>query len=118
MAPEARLIKAGSAPLVDFVATAALTPGQVIQVDDTRAGVVAGVDDLAIGDDVAAYVAGQFEVASANRIMAFGSHIEWNDTSAVATNSGGDWNLGLAMTSMISGDSSVMLFELNGQQVS
>ena len=80
---------------VKFTATVALSPGQIIQVPDGRAGVVAGARDLAIGDPVTAYVAGVFEIPKASAtVFAVGVQAEWDDTANLALTTLGDFVVG------------------------
>ena len=99
MAAEALYVK--DADSVDFVAAAALTSGQVIQLPDGRAGVVEGLSPVAAGDQVSALVRGVVEVAKTADINILqGGQVFWDRSADTATftgaGSGGDFYMGFA----------------------
>ena len=84
MSAEAILV-GGTVEEVQFVATAAHSAGEVIQLPDGRAGVVSGLSALAIGDTGMAYVRGRFKMAkTASMVILDGGRVFW-DRSASAT---------------------------------
>lgn len=117
--PEATL-SSGATNEVSFVATSALTPGEVIQVPDGRAGIVAGQKSIAVGDLAVAYVEGQYNVAkTASVVILDGGKLFW-DRSASKANykqdvASGDFYLGVAIGDAASSDT-VVVVDLNARQ--
>ena len=69
---------------VKLTAEAVLVAGQVIDAGGGRAGVMAGLNNVAIGEVFAAKIKGFFELAAASAsAWADGAHLFWDDSGAV-----------------------------------
>lgn len=91
------------------IATAALTPGQVITLADGRAAVVMGNGPIAIGDAYTACTEGTFEVnAASGTTFADGAAVQFNDTTKLAVASG-DFAVGKAVGAKSSGSTFVLV---------
>lgn len=94
-----------------FTAATTYASGQIIQLSDGRAGVIAGLNAIASGDAVTAYTAGVFAVATASATtFSKGDPVYWDDSASVAVATPGeaaDVFLGLAMDACANGDTTV-----------
>lgn len=90
-------------------AGAALSPGDIVQTTDGLPAIVAGLDDVASGDEYIAQVGQVAEVASASgTTFAAGAVVGWNNTTKLAVTGGtGDFNLGTAVVAKTSGQTVV-----------
>lgn len=87
---EATLIQDSGMNTVTFTAGAAMTPGDIVALPDGRAGVVAGLANVASGDPVACHVAGVFQVAKlSSDANAVGESLYWDDTNKWLTETAG-----------------------------
>lgn len=114
--PEAQVSHGGQQ--ISWNASAAYSSGEVIETPAGCAGVVAGLKDVASGDEVAAYISGQFKFASASgTTFSAGQAVYWDASAnqAVATPAGAvdDIYLGTAVVAKTSGQT-VVETELNG----
>lgn len=89
----------------EFVAAAALEPGQVVELPDGRAGVVSGVEDIANGERYAAITKGDLELDCASgTTLSAGAAVEWDDTNnVVVAAAGGDFRVGVLKEAKTSG---------------
>lgn len=95
MAAEAQYLK--DPAVIEFTAGAALTSGQVLQLPDGRAAVVAGLKGFASGDVASARVRGVFKVAkTADMNLLDGQKIWWVKSTNKA-NYTGDFPIGVAV---------------------
>jgi predicted RecA/RadA family phage recombinase len=105
---------------VQLVATAAHSSGEVIQLPDGRAAIVAGLDSVAIGETFTAYVKGQYTVLkTASVVILDGGKLFW-DRSAGKANfkqdvASGDFYLGVAVGDGASADTTIVV-DLNVAQ--
>lgn len=116
MTAEARYDK--DPDVLDFVASAALSAGEVIQLPDGRAGVVAGAKGFSSGETAAAHVRGFFNVAAATGVtFADGEPVYWDASADTAIAAGsaadGDFYIGNAAGAKTSGPLFVRV-DLNG----
>jgi predicted RecA/RadA family phage recombinase len=94
MSPEAIVYQAGD--ILDYTATADKTSGEVVQVDDGRAGVIVRDIDFS-GDPLGSVqVRGVFKATKTASASAFnpGDKVYWDATNNVAVDVGGDFFLG------------------------
>ncbi len=82
---------------VKFVATAALTSGQVVQLPDGRAGVKAGLKSAAIGDTVTVNVDGEFRVAKTTSVVLLAGQTLFWVKSTNKVSYAGDFPVGTAV---------------------
>lgn len=109
MSAEAVLKKDANANTVDFTAPAALASGQIIQLPDGRAGVVAGLVGFAAGEVATAMVSGQFTVAKTASVVGLdGDQAYWDRSANTATplqaTAGADFKLGVFVGDAASAD--------------
>lgn len=107
------------AGIVDDVASAALTSGQIVRFDDGRAAVAQGLNDVASGDDVALATCGLFRVAAASAtVFEAGEEVWWDDSADLAilraSTGAGDFRLGVAVVAKAAGTTHVVV-DLNAQ---
>jgi predicted RecA/RadA family phage recombinase len=109
MALEATYLKAPD--VIDFTAAAALVSGQVVQLPDGRAGVIAGAGaGFAVGDAAAAQVKGIFRVAKTASIVILAGQEVWWDISAnkaIHSSVGGDFPIGVAVADVAAAGTTV-----------
>lgn len=82
----------------EFIAAAALSPGQVHKLPDGRAGIVCGNAPVASGARYSAYVGGDFELAiDTATTMSAGQEAQWDegDNEVVAAGGVGDFRIGI-----------------------
>lgn len=90
----------------EIVAAAAYVPGQVIELPDGRAAVVAGVENVASGARFSAIVKGDIEMACASATtFSAGADAQWDDgdNKVVASGGAGDFRVGLVKEAKTSG---------------
>lgn len=90
----------------EFIAAAALVPGQVIELPDGRAGVVCGNRNVASGARYSAYTQGDFEMACASgTTLSAGADAQWDEgnNQVVASGGAGDFRVGLVKEAKTSG---------------
>jgi len=84
MSSEATLVN-GDPQQVQFTAGADLTSGEVLQLDDGRAAVVAGLAGFDSGDTASAYVKGEFKLAKTSSInLLKGGRVYWDRSAGKA----------------------------------
>lgn len=82
---------------VKWTAAATFSAGQVVQLPDGRAGVIAGLKGFVSGDEAAAYVEGVFTLAkTTSMIVLAGQPLYWDATNNKAKYTG-DYYLGVAL---------------------
>jgi len=116
---EATLSKDANANTVDFTAPAALSSGEVIQLTDGRAGIVAGLAGFASGDRATVIVAGQFNVAKISTLVCIDGCKLWFDRSASTASpvrTADSFYLGTTVGDAAGTDSTVTV-ELNAEPV-
>lgn len=114
---EATLYKDANANALDITAPAALSAGQVLQLADGRAAVVAGLSAIASGDPATLITAGQVTVAkTASIVILDGGEVMWDHSANSATipvyGTSKDFYLGRAVGDAASADTT-MVVELN-----
>lgn len=90
----------------EFIAAAALSPGQVHKLPDGRAGIVCGNAPVASGARYSAYVGGDFELAiDTATTLSAGQEAQWDegDNEVVAAGGVGDFRIGLVKEAKTSG---------------
>lgn len=90
----------------EFIAAAALSPGQVVKLPDGRAGVVCANSPVASGSRYSAYTAGDFEFAvDTATTLSVGQEAQWDegDNEVVAAGGVGDFRIGLVKEAKTSG---------------
>ncbi len=108
----------GNPDTVSFTAVAARASGEVIQLADGRAAIVAGLKAAAIGDQVTAHVRGRFTVSKTASIAFIkGGRVFWDRSAGTATFSraSGDFYMGVAAADAVGTASSVVV-DLNVKQ--
>lgn len=93
---------------VQFTAAQALASGEIIQLSDGRAGVIAGLSAIAIGEAACAYTRGIFLAAAATGVTFIeGETVFWDASANTAINSEdtglADFALGVAVAAKVSG---------------
>lgn len=118
---EATLYRDSSPKTVKWTAAEAYSPGQIVQLPDGRAGVIAGLETVAIGEIAVAYVEGQFTVAkTADIVFLDGDKAYWDRSADSATPlkaaAGADFDLGVAIGDAASADTTLVV-DLNVKPV-
>ena len=97
--------------MVRWTAASTYASGELIQHTDGRAAVIAGLDAIAIGDEVAAYVKGELDVTTASAtVFAVGAPVYWDisaDLAVVAPGAVGDFYVGVCQKACANGDPTV-----------
>ena len=117
MTAEATLYKDANANAIDITAPADLSSGQVLQLADGRAAIVAGLKDPDSDDPATLLTAGQFTVAkTASIVILDGGEVMWDHSANSATiplyGTSKDFYLGRAVGDAASADTT-MVVELN-----
>ena len=91
----------------NFTLTAAASCGEIIAVGGGMLGVVATQDGGAIGDTVAVYIDGEFDLlAASGTTFSAGGAVQWNTSTNLAVGSGGT-AIGIAWLAKVSGTTRV-----------
>lgn len=110
MAEAKRINEPGEAK---FTASAALASGEVIQLADGRAAVVAGLTGFSSGDKAVAYTDGRYAFAAASATtFAIGDPVYWDISANLAINAPGDADdiyLGTCAVAKTSGQTEVQV---------
>ena len=110
MAIEAQMLQ--DQDVIEITAPAALTSGQVLQLADGRAGVVASLNAVASGDITAISVVGQFRVAKTASINILdGQEVWWDVSENTATYAEvlGDFPIGVAVGDSLAAATTVVV---------
>ncbi len=116
---EATLVK--DASIHDYVPAAAVAAGEVLQMADGRACVVAGLQGAAANERVAVKVSGRFKVAAASGAWSRGDEIWWDASAnnavvkSAALDGDADFYLGIADAAKGSSDTTGVV-ELNAMR--
>jgi len=95
--------------VVQFVAAAAYTAGQMVRLPDGRAGVITGLKGFVSGETAAARVRGQFTVAkTATMVLLDGQRLYWDVANNKAKYSG-DYVIGVAVGDAASADTTCVV---------
>ena len=107
----AEAIRKNAGGVVKFTAGTTYSSGEIIQLPDGRAAVIAGLKPVASGDAVGAETEGEFDVLSASgTTFAAGAPVYWDASASLAITAPGavdDLLLGVATVAKVSGQTRV-----------
>ncbi len=119
--PEATLYRSSAPATVVWTAIATQTAGELLQVPDGRAGIIAGLENIAIGESAVAIVEGQFTLAKGTSLVILkGAPLYWDRSANTVTPlkavAGADFFVGVAVADAIAAATTVVV-DLNVEPV-
>lgn len=101
--------------VVDFTAAAALASGQVVQLPDGRAGVIAGLKAIASGDLAGARIVGQYKMAKTTSVVLLDGQLAYWVKSTNKVSYAGDYVVGVVRGDVTAAATTVLV-DLNATQ--